>query len=90
MLFAADKVSKVRELRLTAAPAATRPRGAKQVRDRHLAHYRGCLRLLRERLPDSPLVGLLEAEVARVCVGPGPARGAARHPRRGKRVPVAR
>jgi hypothetical protein len=89
MLFAADKVSKLRELSLTAALPAARTRGAKQVRDRRLAHYRGCLRLLRERLPDSPLVVLLETELARVCVAAGPARAPARGLRRRERAPAA-
>jgi (p)ppGpp synthase/HD superfamily hydrolase len=60
-LFAADKISKARELRLT------RPRFApRAIRDRRrrLAHYRRSLTLLRERLPDSPLVERFAAELA--------------------------
>jgi len=56
LVFAADKLSKVRELSLPAAPKAP-------VRKRRLAHYRHCLELLQERLPDSSLVGALEAEL---------------------------
>jgi (p)ppGpp synthase/HD superfamily hydrolase len=67
MVFAADKVSKARELRLK--PPKFGPRA---IRDRHrrLVHYRRSLRLLRERLPDSPLVALLGAELAEVSRGP--------------------
>jgi uncharacterized membrane protein YccC len=58
MVFAADKVSKVRELR--------RAGGEGRPRKRRLVHYRQCLRLLQERLPDSPLVAQLDAELERV------------------------
>jgi (p)ppGpp synthase/HD superfamily hydrolase len=65
MVFAADKVSKARELRLTFA-AATRPpsfrRGSKP--QRKLAHYRHCADLLEERLGGSPLVASLHHELA--------------------------
>jgi len=54
MLFAADKISKVRELRLE---------GARRPRHRRLAHYRRCLALLQERLPDSSLVTQLDLEL---------------------------
>jgi (p)ppGpp synthase/HD superfamily hydrolase len=56
MLFAADKVSKARELSLDAGLGVT-------VRKRRLTHYRRCLALLQERLPDSPLVGMLAREL---------------------------
>ncbi|HET7047169.1 MAG TPA: HD domain-containing protein [Solirubrobacteraceae bacterium] len=56
MLFAADKVSKARELSLDAGLGVT-------VRKRRLTHYRRCLALLQERLPDFPLVGLLAREL---------------------------
>ncbi|MGZ6559494.1 MAG: HD domain-containing protein [Solirubrobacteraceae bacterium] len=56
MLFAADKVSKARELSLGAGLGVT-------VRRRRLRHYRRCLALLQERLPDFPLVGLLAREL---------------------------
>jgi (p)ppGpp synthase/HD superfamily hydrolase len=65
MLFAADKLSKVRELRLEAALAAAPPERAVRApaRKRRLAHYQRSLALLQERLPESPLVRELEVEV---------------------------
>jgi guanosine-3',5'-bis(diphosphate) 3'-pyrophosphohydrolase len=65
MVFAADKVSKARELRLTFATAARPPsfrRGSKP--QRKLAHYRHCAALLEERLGDSPLVASLQHELS--------------------------
>ena len=56
MLFAADKVSKARELSLGVGIGQT-------VRRRRVTHYRRCLALLQERLPDSPLVGMLAREL---------------------------
>ena len=56
MLFAADKLSKARELSLGAGLGVT-------VRRRRLRHYRRCLALLQERLPDFSLVGLLQREL---------------------------
>jgi hypothetical protein len=56
MLFAADKVSKARELSLGAGLGAT-------VRRRRLRDYGRCLALLQERVPDFPLVGLLAREL---------------------------
>jgi (p)ppGpp synthase/HD superfamily hydrolase len=58
MVFAADKVSKARELRLH--PGTARHAG------RRLSYYRDCLRLLAERLPGSPLVRQLDAELDRI------------------------
>jgi (p)ppGpp synthase/HD superfamily hydrolase len=58
MVFAADKVSKARELRLHP--------GASGHARRRLGYYRDCLRLLDERLPQSPLVTELAAELERV------------------------
>jgi (p)ppGpp synthase/HD superfamily hydrolase len=55
MVFAADKVSKVRELRLDRAPSR-----------RRLTHYRRCVEMLEQRLSDSPLVVQLRAEFDRV------------------------
>jgi (p)ppGpp synthase/HD superfamily hydrolase len=55
MVFAADKISKVRELRST-------PR----LSQRRLTHYRRCLELLERLLSDSPLVAQLRAELANV------------------------
>jgi (p)ppGpp synthase/HD superfamily hydrolase len=59
MVFAADKLSKVRELRLDGDSGA-------KVRSRKLRHYRRSLAMLQERLPDSPLVALLAAELDRL------------------------
>jgi HD domain-containing protein len=56
MLFAADKVSKARELSLGAGIGVT-------VRRRRVTHYRRCLALLQERLPALPLVGMLQREL---------------------------
>jgi (p)ppGpp synthase/HD superfamily hydrolase len=68
LLFAADKISKARELGLDRAEAAValeHPAPEGRSRRRRLAHYRQCLTLLRERLPDSPLVNQLDAELER-------------------------
>jgi (p)ppGpp synthase/HD superfamily hydrolase len=59
-LFAADKVSKLRELR---REMAGDPGGHTQVRARRLRHYQRSLALLEERLAASPLVGELRAEL---------------------------
>jgi (p)ppGpp synthase/HD superfamily hydrolase len=59
MVFAADKLSKVRELRLDGDSGV-------KVRSRKLRHYRRSLAMLQERLPDSPLVALLAAELDRL------------------------
>lgn len=72
-LFAADKLSKLRELRdeiilgdgLGATTVQIRPRPSR------LAHYRMCLRLLQRRLPDSPLVDELGHEYACCSAGAG-------------------
>lgn len=61
LLFAADKVSNVRELREAAAE--------RRSRKRRLKHYRRCLTLLQERLPESPLVAQLDAELAAISDG---------------------
>jgi (p)ppGpp synthase/HD superfamily hydrolase len=63
MLFAADKISKARELRLAPPNGAGRP---PEDRSRRLAHYRRSLALLREKLPDSPLVEELGDELTEV------------------------
>jgi hypothetical protein len=55
-VFAADKLSKVRELRVGDDPGV-------KVRSRKLRHYRHSLAVLQERLPDSPLVVALAAEL---------------------------
>jgi (p)ppGpp synthase/HD superfamily hydrolase len=66
MIFAADKVSKVGELRAALAQAARRhePRPASLVPPRRLAHFRRCLGMLEERLDDSPLVHQLGTALA--------------------------
>jgi (p)ppGpp synthase/HD superfamily hydrolase len=58
MVFAADKVSKVRELSLEPSPP-----GPSQ---RRMTHYRRCLELLERLLSDSPLVAQLRIELGRV------------------------
>jgi (p)ppGpp synthase/HD superfamily hydrolase len=65
MIFAADKVSKVRELRSMIASAV---RGRAQVDEsliprRRIAHLRHCLGMLEERLGDCSLVKLLRTEL---------------------------
>jgi (p)ppGpp synthase/HD superfamily hydrolase len=55
-VFAADKLSKVRELRLDDGSGI-------KVRGRRLRHYRVSLAMLQERLPDSPLVAALATEL---------------------------
>ena len=55
-VFAADKLSKARELRVSAGLEI-------KTRSRRLRNYRLCLRMLQERLPDSPLVSALAAEL---------------------------
>jgi (p)ppGpp synthase/HD superfamily hydrolase len=73
MVFAADKISKVRELALEApATSAARPRSPKS-RQRRLAHYRSCLSMLQDRMPKSPLVKRLAAELDQVPVAVAPA-----------------
>ena len=59
MVFAADKISKVRELELRQASA--------EVPQRRLTHYRRCLELLERLLADSPLVVQLRVEFDRVA-----------------------
>jgi (p)ppGpp synthase/HD superfamily hydrolase len=58
MVFAADKVSKVRELGLE---RSRRPA------QRRLTHYRRCLELLERLLTDSPLVVQLRAELDKLA-----------------------
>ena len=55
-VFAADKISKVRELRLGGGSEI-------KVRSRRMRHYRRCLAMLQERLPDSALVATLAREL---------------------------
>ena len=66
LLFAADKLSKTRELR-----RAARRRGSDSASVRRkLAHYRRSAELLSERLADHPLVLALNAELAKLPVAP--------------------
>jgi (p)ppGpp synthase/HD superfamily hydrolase len=58
MVFAADKISKVREYSLGATTKAPSKR--------RLTHYRRCLELLEQRLADSPLVAQFRIEYDRV------------------------
>jgi len=62
MVFAADKISKVREYSLGAS--------AKRPSQRRLTHYRRCLELLERRLSDSPLVAQLRSEFDRLTAAP--------------------
>jgi (p)ppGpp synthase/HD superfamily hydrolase len=62
MVFAADKVSKVREYSL--GETVRRPS------QRRLTHYRRCLNLLERSLPDSPLVVQLRLEFDRLNAAP--------------------
>ena len=59
LLFAADKISKVRELRLAVKLRA----GANDASLRKLAHYERSLELLRELEPNAPLVHRLADEL---------------------------
>jgi (p)ppGpp synthase/HD superfamily hydrolase len=63
-VFAADKISKVRELRTQ--PRVFSPRAVLE-RRRCLAHYRKSLRLLEDRTPGSPLVAALARELRDVA-----------------------
>jgi (p)ppGpp synthase/HD superfamily hydrolase len=56
MVFAADKISKVRELR-----------AMRSLPKRRLTHYRRCVELLERLLSDSPLVTQLRTEFDRVA-----------------------
>jgi len=70
MVLAADKIAKVRELKLetTQRRAPTAPVSCS--RERRLTHYRHCLRLLEEHLTDSPLVTTLRTELEKPAAGP--------------------
>jgi (p)ppGpp synthase/HD superfamily hydrolase len=84
-LFAADKISKVRELRrldTSASAQAVRTPRERATHERRLAHYRECLTLLRERLPGSPLVRQLDAELRRLSRDATHAQLARPRPRR--------
>jgi hypothetical protein len=64
-LFAADKLSKLRELRREAVANLDldTPARRRQLRARRLRHYQRSLALLEERLSDSPLVPELRDEL---------------------------
>jgi hypothetical protein len=66
MVFAADKISKIGELRLAIWTAAqhSQPLDRAIVRPRRLIHFRRCLVMLEERFGHSPLVARLRAELA--------------------------
>lgn len=68
-VFAADKVSKLREVRRDTAREGTSGAAARgrerQRRARRIRHFRACLRLLEKRIPQSPLVSELRAEFRR-------------------------
>ena len=67
MVFAADKVSKVRELPVERQ--GTESETQSRTRQRRLAHYRHCLEMLERHLADSQLVTQLRAELeARAAV----------------------
>lgn len=68
-LFAADNLSKLRELREEAGDepnGCVIPSRVRELRARRLRHYQRSLALLEERLPDSPLVRALRDELAAV------------------------
>ena len=64
MILAADKISKVRELQIETADgdSGKRPTAPASPRQR-FTHFAQCLELLERRLPGSPLVADLRAEV---------------------------
>jgi (p)ppGpp synthase/HD superfamily hydrolase len=80
-IFAADKISKVREVRLETSRKPRQAAHASPTPGNRLTHWQESLRVLEERLPDSPLVGKLRAEVAKAAgvahtpsVSPGTSR----------------
>ena len=66
MIFAADKISKVRELGLEGAPGSTEHPRSTASRKRRLSHYRSCLAILELHCADSPLVGQLATELRKL------------------------
>lgn len=65
-LFAADKLSKMRELRREASAESNGAGARERIREpraRRLRHYQRSLALLEERLPRSPLVAELREEL---------------------------
>jgi (p)ppGpp synthase/HD superfamily hydrolase len=63
MALAADKISKVRELKLETIQTRAHTAPVSCSWERRLTHYRHCLRLLEEHLTDSPLVTTLRTEL---------------------------
>jgi len=61
MVFAADKVSKVRELPVERS--GTEAETVSRTRQRKITHYRHCLEMLERHAADSPLVLQLRAEL---------------------------
>jgi hypothetical protein len=65
-IFAADKLSKLRELQresMVSRDESCGPPRRRELRARRLRHYQRSLALLEERLPDSPLVSELRDEL---------------------------
>src|SRR5947209_7534214 len=65
MVFAADKISKVRELGCAYARSGDHSARSVRLNDRRLAYYRRCLQLLEELLAGSSLVIELRTKVER-------------------------
>jgi (p)ppGpp synthase/HD superfamily hydrolase len=61
MVFAADKVSKIRELPVERSGAEAET--VSRTRQRKITHYRHCLEMLERHIADSPLVVQLRAEL---------------------------
>ena len=74
MVFAADKVSKVRELAVEppGSEAARLAATVSRTRQRRLIHYRRCLELLERHLANSPLVAQLRSELELRSAVPAP------------------
>jgi (p)ppGpp synthase/HD superfamily hydrolase len=73
LVFAADKVSKVRELSVApeGSEAARLAATVSRTRQRRLNHYRHCLELLERHIADSPLVRQLRTELELRSAAPG-------------------
>ena len=80
MVFAADKVSKVRELAVEppGSEAARLAATVSRTRQRRLIHYRRCLELLERHLAGSQLVEQLRSELELRSAVPAPRAGARR------------
>jgi hypothetical protein len=76
VLFAADKISKVRQYRTHVAHA----HGGEPPRPRRLHHYTESLRLLETSIPPHPLVRQLRRELAGLNAAPRPAAAAGASP----------